>query len=457
MAAHWGCLAKTQRDEILKAIFEKDKAKWEVEKAASGDMEDSSSPPPEPVKRSGIEAHETTEFICGSCMKGGVCMACKESAIAPGGIIVRPTHSKPDASKPEAGPSSVADGDVVMNDGTKDGEPVPTGDSPEPKPELDTSDELLYRCITCKRVAHYAHLPLSRYADPDETYTVDDIAEYYQSNTSWQCADCVSFTYTVEHIIAWRPFPDNAVEPPLLPGELPNYKSPLPREYLVKWVDRSYKRLNWVPHMWLLATYPAKLKNFLSKGSHVPLLPEPVADDAVDKMDLGDAGPAFANDDEEMGDDLDGSAKKDEGDVLAVLHPTPDAERRIPPAWKTVDRVLDILLWKRKAPVPKKAAPKGKRGARRQVVSDDEDEEEEEATPGPLDLSEEALADRQLAYEEGEQPRDQVTETVEEFEKRTKRMLNEKDVELVAWGFFKWNGLGYEECELISQPPCNAV
>ena len=32
MAAHWACLAKTQRDEILKAAFERDKAEWQAAK-----------------------------------------------------------------------------------------------------------------------------------------------------------------------------------------------------------------------------------------------------------------------------------------------------------------------------------------------------------------------------------------------------------------------------------------
>lgn len=436
VVAHWGCLAKTQRDEILRAINEKEKAKWEQAQA-----HDPGEAPPQPIKRSGLEAHETTEFICGSCMKGGVCMACRQPALEVGGVVV-PTGDKPIDPAP-----STFDGDITMIDLTKEGSatPTPSGANRDATPST-ISDQLLFRCVTCKRVAHYDHLPLSRYADPNERYTTDEIAEYYQGTTHWQCADCVSFTYTLEHIIAWRPFPENAKEPPAPPGELPNFKSALPREYLVKWADRSYKRLQWVPHMWLLATYPAKLKNFLVKGPNIPLLPEPVTDDASGVMDV-DEVPAFAPDEEDIVDDSEGRAKKDEGDISRALNPMPDAERRIPPSWKTIDRVLDVLLWLKRSRV--KRAPRGKK-TRRAVVSDEEDERQ--GGDSDIDLDEETVVERELAYNEGEQPGDKVTETIESYERREKRRITKDDIGLVAWGFFKWAGLGYEESTWESPP-----
>ena len=74
-----------------------------------------------------------------------------------------------------------------------------------------------------------------------------------------------------------------------------------------------------------------------------------------------------------------------------------------------VDRVLDVLLW-----IPKKfeTDKKGKgRAAKRRVDSDDEDE-------GALGARVEPKF--RLAFDEGEQPRDDVTETVAEREARTK-------------------------------------
>ena len=179
------------------------------------------------------------------------------------------------------------------------------------------------------------------------------------------------------------------------------------------------------------------------KGSHVELLPEPVADDAVDTMNLNDAGPVFGHD-EEIDAELDKSTEHREEDLVMAVQPAPDAERRIQLSWKIVDRVLDLLLWKRKTRGLKKALPaiRGKRLTKRVETSDEEDEEVGDIEQ-QLDVN--TLDERKRAYEDGEQPSDWATETIGDFERREKRKLNEGDIELVAWAFFKWHGLGYEE------------
>lgn len=44
-------------------------------------------------------------------------------------------------------------------------------------------------------------------------------------------------------IIAWRPLPADAKET-VEPDEIPSHKDPLPREYLVKWVDRGFQHVS---------------------------------------------------------------------------------------------------------------------------------------------------------------------------------------------------------------------
>ena len=128
---------------------------------------------------------------------------------------------------------------------------------------IEPSSELLFRCFTCKRLSHYAELP-PKIEDDDE---VVEIAASYQKN--WLCMDCSSYIYSLDKILAWRPYPATVVEED--PGRA-DYKSHLPREYLVKWEERGYRRTTWVPHMWLLSTSPGKLKNFVAGGSKVELL-----------------------------------------------------------------------------------------------------------------------------------------------------------------------------------------
>ncbi|KZT75062.1 hypothetical protein DAEQUDRAFT_659936 [Daedalea quercina L-15889] len=406
VAAHWTCLAKTQRDEILKAAFERETTEWQAAKdKAEAEGEDFMEPGP--VKRSVLEFWESTDFICTSCMKGGVCMICRE-------VVVKPD---------------------------------PIQDQKEGRTTEDDK-ELAFRCITCKRLAHYAHLPIPADWDNDsEDVTAPMLADHYQTNANWQCGDCSSFVYGVEHILAWRPYPEDAVEPPRPAGQSVNYKAMLPREYLVKWADRSYRRTSWVPHGWLLATSGAKLKNFLQGGSKVSLLPEPVEEEKADELPASQ-GPSF-----EIGGEGSEDGPANEKPRTSALDAAPDAQRKIPPAWKRVDRVLDVLLWnpqgRLRATKRRRGRPaKGKGNAKGKNRADTDEEEDLDDSPQMLAIRRELDA----AYEFGEQPSQDLTETVEEYEQRTGKQFNLDDIHLVVWGFFKWDDLGYDNASWDSPP-----
>ncbi|KAG5636366.1 hypothetical protein H0H81_008284 [Sphagnurus paluster] len=397
VVAHWKCIASTQREEILKAAKERDQAEWQRNQAQIDS--DGIAGPPEPRKRPGLDAYQTTEFICSACIKGGYCMGCMELAIEPDA-----TPNVPNGISL----TQADEQDVPMHDGI--GEDVTGFD----RPPDDTQRELLFRCFTCKRIAHYRHLPFP-YSSND---TAAEIAQHYTQ--SWQCADCASYRFGVDKIIAWRPYPSTAVEVSRGHDEIPNYKESLPREYLVKWQDRSYRRVQWVPHMWLLSTHHAKLKNFLSSGSKVELLKvtadEPVIDDNIPSFEIGDESRA--------------SSTKPAGDTPALPQTAiPDAECRIPPSWKTVDRLLDVYLWH-----PLQAKGKGK-GKQKVVRS------ESESTTEDSDLQRE----RELAFNDGEQPSKAHMESVSEWEARTGEIFGISNINDIIWTFIKWQDLGYDE------------
>ncbi|KAK7680573.1 hypothetical protein QCA50_016355 [Cerrena zonata] len=412
VAAHWGCLAKTQQAEILKAALEREWVDWRSARAGDGEIDDDTLP----KKRKTLEPNLTTEFLCGGCMKGGFCMSCKEVLLEPDSLarIEKENASSSTAPETKEGPSS----DVEMQDATGDGsakEPIDVDASPEtpqkPIPTTPDSDSLYFRCLLCRRMSHYAHLPQPFAGDE---YTEAELADYYQRTYEWRCADCVSYVYAVEHIIAWRPFPEDAKEKSA-PGELPNYKSPLPREYLVKWKDRSYRRVQWVPHMWLFAKAPNMLRNFLTKGTHVDLLPEPAAEEVLEH-----AGDGVAMDVQD--DDKTPPAPK----PSAPSGSLPDAERHIRPAWKTIDRVLDVLLW----------SPE-KRLNRRKVTKELQSEIDEEY---------------ENVFQTGEQPSADLTETVAEWEKRNRKRISDADASRVIFAFIKWDDLGYDDASWDSPP-----
>jgi hypothetical protein len=303
--------------------------------------------------------------------------------------------------------------DVVMKDGTTREQAIPS-----------LARELLFRCFTCKRLAHYAHLPTPFSLDDDST--LPEVAEHYQQAKSWLCADCSSYKYGLDKILAWRPYPPNAHEPSPATAAAFNYKTPLPREYLVKWTGRSYRRVEWVPHMWLVSTNQAKLKNFISGGPKVDLLKKPAKPEGAD-MEIDILAPINLL---EQKSDSRGSSVKAESQTSSTLGALPDAEQRIPRTWKTVDRVLDVLLWR---PTPAKSVSQRKR---KKVIAVSSDEEQDQQT---ADARTRALA----VLERGEEPPSDLTETLEEWLSHDD--LKKTDIDQVVWAFIKWDELGYDE------------
>lgn len=335
----------------------------------------------------------------GACSRGGICIGCSEDVSLP---IRDPTQDHERATDSLNNPNDPATESMLV-------------DSPEPVHSL--ARELLFRCLTCKRPSHYRHLPVPG-AGEGEEYELDDIAFHYQKR--WLCADCSSYTYSLDKIIAWRPYPPTAVEK-YSASEGPNYKAVLPREYLVKWDNRSYRRLDWVPHMWLLSTSGSKLKNFISGGTKVELLKE---------ADETDAGPDTDFLQSKLEGEAEGLRSPSVKNEVSPFHPLPDAEKRIPRSWKTVDRVLDVVMW-----IPDEylsPAPKGR--IRRDKTASGNDEKRRAML---------------LASKKGEEPSKSFTWTAEQWENEEGPLTKDSEG-MVAWAFVKWEGLGYDECKCLT-------
>ncbi|KAG6331283.1 hypothetical protein ID866_7805 [Astraeus odoratus] len=419
VAAHWGCLAKTQRDEIIRAARSRD----EEESLA---MQEQGSPlaPNGLPERKTLAIDETTEFICGSCMKGGICMYCNECAVE---SDVSASRQQPVRNSTAVLHEEYTSEQVIPAaiDGTSHDIPTISADVSKPPRELT------FRCVSCKRLAHYRHMP-----DPRDATSFQSDAErahYYQTENSWQCADCASFIYPLDKILAWRPYPPDAVEP-TLPDYSPDIRAALPREYLVKWAGRSYRRVQWVPHMWLAATYFMKLKNFLATGPRVELLRDPVTDSNVDADQSGSGAQSSTS--QPKIDSLSNSRRRARSENSSS-EPLKDALLRIPPAWKTVDRILDVQLWH-----PPASPTKGR--SRRRLAMDSGDEAD--ALPRALQVQ------RDRAFEDGEQPDDELLESVDEWQSRTKKKLRLEHIDQVIWAFIKWDDLGYDEATWDSPP-----
>lgn len=431
LAAHWGCLAGTQRDEILKAVQARDLAALNAARGkdavdtthiAIDGSKSMDSPARLPPKRPGLESHQTTEFICSMCSKGGICMGCKNVALEPESL----GPQKSEDEIPRSGSVTVTGGEPTLPNGTD----ALSEQSPPIGGQCNNlaipSKELLFRCKLCKRLAHYAHLPSDRLMkDSVEEVDVEATAEYYQRDQDWLCADCVSFLYRVEKILAWRPYPVNAPQPELPHGESISPKMHLPREYLIKWQDRSYRRVQWVPHGWLASVHSGLLRNFLLHGPKVELLEHAVREDQIANA-VSEGGIGGSNKESDEPRPKAGGSSED-----VALLPSLDAERRIPPAWKTADRVLDVLMW---SPCGQRPKANKKRAARKQMM----------ASADPAATSD-AQKEWDEAFESGEVPSAQNTRTVDQWEDDKEDELSVDDIDRVVWAFIKWDDLGYDE------------
>jgi len=190
---------------------------------------------------------------------------------------------------------------------------------------------LMFRCKTCRRAVHYECC-----APETDDETVEMRAQSYMREG--QCHDCWRWQTPLDGILAWAPdkheqdkyagLGESALNTDEKRFPIPSAKDPTaPVEYLVKWKDMSFRRVDWVPHAFLAAKFPAKLNNFLTYGPRINLDPPPEGNELED-----DEVSIFTeNDPSAKQHQMSGSPPKAD----------PDAEQRIPAAWRTVDRILD--------------------------------------------------------------------------------------------------------------------
>lgn len=466
VTGHWGCLSGTQRQEIQFAAKAHENELKKAEMRAEGlEVADDAVVV---EKRKEIWLDETTEFVCTSCARGAPCIVCKEETISeaqPKPLGLGGGTSAGDAIDLDTPPP---EGKVQIQPATpapNENNAAPSSPKSSAKPlstvkpgEVLTSyapanvHQILFRCKNCRRPAHWQHLPARNPKDQFQR-TAIQIATVYQERgpDQWKCHDCVRWKYAAESILAWRPDPPGAVET-FGPGEVPKPKDPLRREYLVKFKERGFRRIEWVPHMWLLSMHDGLLRNFLKSGTKVPLLEDDNEEflqkigasqkvdngkgKAVEKNGALDVLPVFARSRSASAEGGDVDQHEYEGTPGPML----DAPQRIPDSWLRIDRLLDVVLSLPQAgskKITKFMKRKSYGKAQKKRVNSEEDE-----------LASESEEDKARAqFVDGEPPDPDMTETVKEFELRVGRKVNEKEIiERTVWVYTKFEGLQYDDC-----------
>lgn len=286
---------------------------------------------------------------------------------------------------------------------------------------------LLLRCYRCQRAVHYEHLRSP--FPPGRKYTTEEIADYYQGPTPeiappWWCHQCHDWQLHVDRVIAWRPYPAGSEEGPYQVGELPDYKLPLPREYLVKFTGQGFRHVTWVPHQWLAGSGPRKLRNFIAKGPHLDL----VTDQTLAMADESHIAPTIQDVITASGNQTRKSEVENKWDGHGPP-PDPNAAESLPKAWNTVDRVLDVFFYP-----GKKSARKGKT---RRVIESPDEEDEDDQEPG-MGLR-----------RDGHSPPESQMVPINDWEVLQGRKLGPDDVDeiisQVSWVTVKWQELQYDQ------------
>ncbi|WWD18597.1 hypothetical protein CI109_103050 [Kwoniella shandongensis] len=422
VSSHWGCLAANQKKEVLSMLLDRE-----------------GPPAPGERPRRSVKIDEATEFTCSKCALNPKCFACHEEKI--------------DMQKREG---MHVDGDDKVIGLSKDDVEEAKDDkmdidekSPmKEEQEADQEDNPLFRCFRCKQCVHYEHLEVPASLRGKR---LAEVADHYQRRTeggdAWICHQCRAWIWTVDIIIAWRPLPADATEPPLEPDESASWKDPLPREYLVKWNGRGFRHVTWVPHTWLQTTGMAKLRNFLVKGPNLDVVTDETLAARGDDMEQ----PTIANV-LQVEDTASGSSRPqkhgEQGKPDWVgTGPGPEPDARLPIEWSTIDRVLEVMLLP-PGDYKKKSLDKNSRRILSPSASTSERSSPTPSGAGSAANRVEELR-TELGLKEGIQPPQDMRVEIDEWERRTGRELQEGDVDelagLVSWCFVKWDDLQYEQ------------
>ena len=136
---------------------------------------------------------------------------------------------------------------------------------------LNRPENVLFRCIECRRVSHFHHLPSkdARRSHVSSESSLEHLSDerFAQYSRNWTCKDCTDAPSSVDTIIAWRPTSESYV-----PGTVLDDINHDELEYLIKWKKLSLFNVTWMPGPWVWGvTAPVMRKAFSKReGANPP-------------------------------------------------------------------------------------------------------------------------------------------------------------------------------------------
>lgn len=224
-----------------------------------------------------------------------------------------------------------------------------------PAPPTNLTAKRLFRCRRCSRATHYECLARAQTDGDDKA--IEEVAKSVQ-DAGWLCSDCHRWP-AVEKIIAWRQL-DRSLwddeEAKRCAYAVLSTRENLSREYLVKFKGKSFRETEWVPHDWLRIINQLMLAAFLAKGGRLELEPAELIESTAAlasarrnraSLALGGGRALPSTPVQTRARAVKKTLQVDEtGEVdIGPPGPMPDAQRRIPKAWRTPDRILAVKFF----------------------------------------------------------------------------------------------------------------
>ncbi|TAQ90715.1 hypothetical protein B7494_g1003 [Chlorociboria aeruginascens] len=146
---------------------------------------------------------------------------------------------------------------------------------------INNSDNILFRCVSCRRGYHLEHLPplTESFHTPEDVADLRDerLAEY---KAAWECKECREMVSKVQTLVAWRPIVGESYEK----GQTIDMFREDEKEYLVKWEEESYFKCSWMPGAWVWGVTAATMRKAFVKR-------EEASGDALPKWTFEEAIP----------------------------------------------------------------------------------------------------------------------------------------------------------------------
>lgn len=132
--------------------------------------------------------------------------------------------------------------------------------TPVPESLVNNPDNVLFRCVGCRRAWHIEHLPKSEMQETESDVSNAKDQWFSEYSVNYTCQECSSMKSKIQTLVAWRP-----TDPASAGSASWSDLAEDDKEYLVKWEGRSYFHCTWMPGAWVFGVAAGAMRSAFGK------------------------------------------------------------------------------------------------------------------------------------------------------------------------------------------------